>query len=254
MKQLKIVALVVICILFSACSDTPGREYDETYEWSAQKLYSEAQRMKEKGDYSYAIDYLNKLESRFPFSAYAQQALIEIPYLYYKDNEMELAAMSADRFIKINPRHPSVDYAYYIKGLSYINHGESFVTRLFKLSKAERSHESMKQAFITFKTLVEKYPDSKYAPEATKQMVRMRDTLADREVIVAKYYLRRKAHIGAINRAKHVIQHYPQTPAIYDALGVLAKCYKELNMEDMYKDTLKVIKLNYPKHEALKGS
>ncbi len=254
MKYVKIIFLATTCLLFSACSDTPHREYDETYEWSAQKLYSEAQRMKDKTDYTSAIEYLNKLEARYPFSAYAQQALLEIPYLYYKDNEVELAAMAADRFIKINPRHPSVDYAYYIKGLSYINHGESFVTRLFKLSKAERSHDSMKQAFIAFKALVEKYPNSKYAPEATKQMVKMRDTLAEREVIVAKYYLRRGAHIGAINRAKHVIQHYPQTPAIYDALGVLAKCYKSLDMEDMYQDTLKVIKLNYPKHELLKES
>ncbi|THB74848.1 MAG: outer membrane protein assembly factor BamD [Gammaproteobacteria bacterium] len=252
MKHLKIIAFTVVCILFSACSDNPTREYDETYEWSAQKLYSEAKRMQNKSDYTTAIDYLNKLESRFPFSAYAQQALLEVPYLYYKDNEMELAALAADRFIKINPRHPSVDYAYYIKGLSYSHHGESFVTQLFKLSKAERSHESMKQAFLTFRTLVEKFPDSKYAPEASKQLVIMRDTLAEREIIVAKYYLRRKAHVGAINRAKHVIQHYPQTPAIYDALGVLAKCYKELEMDHMYQDTLKVIKLNYPDHEVLK--
>ena len=252
MKLIKVIAFAAFCVIISACSDNPTREYDETYNWSAQKLYSEAQRLKIKGDYTIAIEHLNKLESRYPFSAYAQQALIEIPYLYYKDNEMELAAMAADRFIKINPRHPSVDYVYYIKGLSYSNHGESFVTRLFKLSKAERSHESMKQAFITFKTLVEKFPDSKYAPEATKKMIKMRDTLAEREVIVAKYYLRRGAHVGAINRAKHAIQHYPQTPAIYDALGVLAKCYKELGMKDMYQDTLKVIKLNYPEHEILK--
>lgn len=254
MKQFKIIAIATICILISACSDNPSREYDETYEWSAQKLYSEAQRMKEKGDYEFAIDFLNKLESRYPFSAFAQQALIEIPFLYYKDREMELAVLSADRFIKINPRHPSVDYAYYIKGLSYINHGESFITRLFKLSKAERSHESMKQGFLTFRALVERFPNSKYAPEARKQMVFMRDTLADREVIVAKYYARRKAYVGAINRAKHVIKHYPQTPAIYDALAVLAESYKNLEMNDLYQDTLKVIKLNYPEHEVLQKS
>ncbi|THB67365.1 MAG: outer membrane protein assembly factor BamD [Gammaproteobacteria bacterium] len=248
------ISTLVLLFAFSAftgCSDNPSREYDETKDWTAQKFYQEAQEARENANYDAAIDYLNRLEIRFPFSAYAQQAQIEVIYLYYKNDDMVLAVAAADRFIKMNPSHPSLDYVYYIKGLADSKTGESFITKVIGVDRTERCQKSMRQAFYTFRDLVQKFPDSEYAEESKKRMIQLRDGLAKKEADIARFYFERDAYAAAVNRAKFAIENYPNTPYLYDALAVLARSYHKMGMQDMVDNTVAIIKLNYPEHEVL---
>ncbi len=249
---LSFMVVVVAGVFLVACSDDPSREYDETKDWTAQQFYNEAKTAIGNSDYDLAIEHLGTLEIRFPFSAYAQQSQLEIIYLYYKNEDMDLAVASADRFIKINPTHPSVDYAYYLKGLANSKSGESFITRVLGVDRTERCQESIKQSFVTFRELVTRFPDSKYAADARLQMVVLRDGLAKKEVDIAKYYFSRGAYVASINRAQFAIDNFPRTPYIYDALGILARSYDQLDMHNMLESTVQIIKLNYPEHTVLK--
>jgi outer membrane protein assembly factor BamD len=243
-RWLGIIALATAMV---GCS-TFGKEVDKTRDWSAQRLYSEAKRARSDGDYETAIDYYEKLESRYPFGRYAQQAQIEVAYAYYKFNEPASAIAAADRFLKLHPRHPNADYAYYIKGLTNFNQGKGIVDRFLPIDSSQRDPGAALQAFQDFSELVKRYPESKYTPDARQRMVYLRNNLAKHEVHVAGYYFRRQAYVAAVNRAKHVIENYQRTPSVPDALAIMVRGYTILELNDLAADALRVLKLNYPDH------
>ena len=245
MRKTLILGLLFTLFVYG-CSSTPESEYDETKDWPVEKLYAEAQAEIDRGDYETAIDYLNKVEARFPFGTYALQAQLDTSYAYFLNEEFELAVASADRFIKMNPMHPSVDYAYYLKGLASSSKQDSFIARTFNLDTTKRCQESMQDAFVDFRTLITKFPNSRYAAEARKRMIEIRDDLARQEINIARYYFRRGAMVAALNRAKYVIENYQETPSVYDALIIMAQAYKKLDMNALYDDTIKILRLNYP--------
>ena len=219
-----------------------------TRDWPVQRLYGEAKAALDAGDYETAIDYYEKLESRYPFGRFAQQSQIDVAYAYWKNDEPASAIAAADRFIKLHPRHPNVDYAYYLKGLVNFEQGRSFMDRIVPRDMSQRDPGSVRESFDAFSELVRVYPQSRYAEDARQRMLYLKDLLARHEVHVADYYMRRGAYVAAANRARFVVENYQRSPAIPDALVIMAKAYRLMDLDDLSADALRVLELNYPDH------
>ena len=243
--------LIVLTSALSGCTTLFGEKEDATKGWSAQRLYNAAKERLDNGDFDKAIQYYETLESRYPFGVLAQQGQLEIAYAYYRHDEPESALASVDRFIKLYPDHTSLDYAYYLRGITNFNRGRTILDRFVTRDISERDSEAAINAFRDFEQLVTRYPDSKYAPDASQRMLFLRDSLARREVHVANYYMRRGAYLAAVNRAKHVVENYPSTVAVPDALVIMAKGYKVMELTDLYDDAMRVLELNYPDHPGI---
>lgn len=246
-------------MLISACGLLPEVQ-DETKGWSAQKLYTEAKTEMADANYEKAIQYFEKLEARYPYGRYAQQAQIEVAYAYYKANEPASAIAACDRFIKLHPNHPNVDYVYYLKGLVNFNDDlgllgalaekvaqtSDSLAPLAQQDMTERDPKAAREAFDAFKELVTRFPGSKYTPDAIARMKYLVNAMASHEVHVARYYFRRAAYIAAVNRAQSAMQQYPQAPAMEEALTIMVKSYDALGMNDLRDDTLRIMQKNFP--------
>jgi outer membrane protein assembly factor BamD len=226
---------------------------DETAGWSAQKLYADAKDNLNEGNYERAVKLFETLESRYPFGRYAQQAQLEVAYAYYKDNEPISAIAACDRFIKLHPNHPNVDYAYYLKGLANFNDDLGLLGNLVDQDMSERDPRAARDAFLAFKELVTRFPDSKYAADATARMKYLVNALAGNEVHVAKYYLKREAYVAAANRAKQVLTTYPEAPALEEALAIMVVSYDKLKLTDLRDDAQRVLTLNFPNSKYARG-
>jgi outer membrane protein assembly factor BamD len=237
--------LLAMLLMTSGCSLLP-EQIDETKDWSANQLYAKAKEELASKNYEKAIDYFEKLEARYPFGTYAQQAQLEIAYAYYKFEEPDLAIAAADRFIKIYPRHPNVDYAMYIKGLTNYNRGQTFIDRFLPQEPAERDTFTMRQSYDDFSQLVEHYPYSNYAKDAAQRMIHLRNNMAEYEIHVADYYMRRSAFIAAASRGKYVVENFQRTPAVEDALVIMVRAYRKLNVPELADSSMRVLQLNYP--------
>jgi outer membrane protein assembly factor BamD len=226
---------------------------DETSGWSAQKLYATAKDELNDGNYERAVKLFETLEARYPFGRYAQQAQLDIAYAYYKDNEAISAIAACDRFIKLHPNHPNVDYAYYLKGLANFNDDLGILGNLVDQNMGERDPVASRDAFLSFKELVTRFPDSKYAEDATARMKFLVNTMAEHEIYVAKYYLKREAWVAAANRATAVVKTYPNTPAMEQALAIMVVAYDKLQLPELSKDAQRILLLNFPNSKYATG-
>jgi outer membrane protein assembly factor BamD len=251
MRILTVLA-VLLTLLLGGCGLLPDQA-DETANWSADKLYSEAKDAMTDGGYDKAVKYLEKLESRYPYGRYAQQAQMEVAYAYYKQGEPASAIAACDRFIKLHPNHPNVDYMYYLKGLVNFNEDLGFLANLSDQDQTERDPKTASESFDAFKVLVNKFPESRYSPDAILRMKYLVNALAAHEVHVARYYLKRGAYLAAANRAQFAIKTYPDTPAQEEALFLLMKSYEALGMKDLRDDSERVLRKSYPKSAFLGG-
>ena len=245
-------SLLIAAIALGGCGLLPEVQ-DETAGWSAQKLYTEAKANVGEGNYERAIKLFESLEARYPYGRYAQQAQMEVAYAYYKDNEPISAIAACDRFIKLHPNHPNVDYAHYLKGLANFNEDLGLLGKLVDQDLSERDPKAARDAFQSFKELVTRFPESKYTPDATARMKYLINALASNEVHVAKYYLKREAYVAAANRAKEVLKTYPEAPATEEALAVMVVSYDKLKLTDLRDDTQRVLKLNFPNSKYTQG-
>ncbi len=241
----------VFALLLAGCSLFGKDGKDETQNWTVERLYAEAKGALDSGYYSKAVEYYEYLETRFPFGVYGQQALMDLGYAYYKAEDFDSAISACDRFIRLYPQNSSVDYVYYLRGLINFNRGKGLSERFLPLDLSQRDTGSSLQSFRDFEELAAKFPDSKYVPDAQKRMVYLRNVLAQNEVNVATYYMRRGAFVAAVNRARYVVENYNRTPAVPDALMLLAKGYKVLEMDDLSADALRVLEANYPNHPGI---
>ncbi|MFA5082942.1 MAG: outer membrane protein assembly factor BamD [Hydrogenophilaceae bacterium] len=248
----RILAVLLALTLLSACSLLP-EQIDETKSWSASKLYTTAKENLDDGNYTEAIKYFEKLESRYPYGPYAQQAQLEVAYAYYKDNEPVSAIAACDRFIKLHPNHANVDYAYYLKGLANFIEDTSLLAVLGDQDMSERDPQAAREAFQAFKELTTLFPNSKYTPDAQARMRYLVNALAYHDVHVARYYYKRGAYVAAVNRGKYVLEHYQQTPALEEGLAIMAKSYDKLGLNDLRDDTLRVLQKNFPNSPWLTG-
>jgi len=244
--------LLAATLTLGGCGLLPEVQ-DETAGWSAQKLYAEAKDNLNDGNYERAVKLFETLEARYPFGRYAQQAQLEVAYAYYKDNEPISAIAACDRFIKLHPNHPNVDYAYYLKGLANFNDDLGLLGNLVDQDMSERDPRAARDAFLAFKELVTRFPDSKYAEDSTARMKYLVNALAGNEVHVAKYYLKREAYVAAANRAKEVLKTYPEAPALEEALAIMVVSYDKLKLTDLRDDAQRVLTLNFPNSKYAKG-
>ena len=234
-------------VMLVSCAKDKDRYEDR----DAESLYSEAKGALNRGDYEKAKELYKALESRFPLGVYGQQSLLDLAYLYYKSEDAENAIETCDRFIKLYPQHPHVAYAYYLRGLASFYSGIGLVQRLFNVDQSQRDILNKVNSFYYFSELVDKYPESPYVADAKQRMVHMRNVLAEHEIAVAHYYLRRGAFIAAANRARYVLTHIPNNTSQPEALAVMARAYKVLGLNDLAADALRVFRLNYPNDPAL---
>jgi outer membrane protein assembly factor BamD len=245
--------LLTLCLTFlSGCSFfSEKEEVVAESSWSVERVYSEAKAALNAGDYITALQYYSQLEARFPFGSYAQQSLLESAYAHYKDDDPEAAIATLDRFMRVYPLNPSMDYAFYLRGLINFNRDIGLFEKYIPRDESQRDPGSARFALKDFTTLVNRFPKSIYSEDAAQRIVYLRNRLARHEVNVAHYYMRRGAYIAAANRGKYVIENYPRTPAMPDALLIMAKAYKVLELDDLSDDALRVLRLNYPGHPGV---
>ena len=250
MRSLASVAFA-LALFISGCSMLPD-QIDETSSWTPNKLYTEAKTAVDEGSFEKGIKYFEKLESRYPYSRYAQQAQLEVAFAYYKQQEPASAIAACDRFIRLHPTHPSVDYAYYLKGLVNFNEDLGLLGHVANQDLTERDPKAARESFDAFKELVTRFPNSKYAPDAAARMKYLVNALAASEVHVARYYMKRGAYIAAANRAQFAVKTYPEAPANEEALFIMVKAYDALGLNDLRDDSERVMKKNFPNSEYYK--
>jgi len=251
-KRLLKFAAIVLALSLTGCGLLPEK-IDETKNWSATKLYSEARDELASGNFDKAIQYFEKLESRYPFGTYAQQAQMEVAYAHYRQGDQPQALAAVERFIKLHPNHPNVDYMYYLRGLINFNDKISFLDFLSKQDPSERDPKAARDAFDSFKQLAERFPDSIYTKDAIARMKYLVNAMAQYEVHVANYYYRRGAYVAAANRAQTAVSEYREAPAIEEALFVMVKSYDALALPDLRDDAERVLKKNFPNSVYFKG-
>ena len=245
-------ALLFSLLLFiSGCSWFGGDDDELIADSGEQQMYREAQRHLKNENFSLAVRSLQGLESRYPFGQYAEQAQLELIYAHYSGYEFAAANEAADRFIRLHPRHPSVDYAYYMKGLAAYDIEPGFFSRFIPSDDTKRDVSHIQTAFAEFAQLLARFPDSAYAPDARQRMVHMRNMLARNEIHVANYYFRRGAYMAALNRGKYVVEHMQQTPSVADGLAIMGQAYLMLGLNDLAEDSIAVLCENYPDHPNL---
>ncbi|HFC54018.1 MAG TPA: outer membrane protein assembly factor BamD [Gammaproteobacteria bacterium] len=237
--------MVLLVLLLGACAGVEKKQ-----EWSAQRYYQEAKSALDARDYESAIRYYEELKAAYPYGEYAEQADLDIIYAYYKGEEPESAIAAADNFIKQHPRHPKVDYAYYLRGLASFSQGESFLNELFDQDPTQRDPSHLRRSFNYFSELVRKFPDSRYRADALQRMKHLYNSLARHEIHVARFYLEREAHLAAANRAKYVVEHYQNSPSVAEALAIMERAYRSMGREGLADDARRVLKLNFPDHPA----
>ncbi|MBF8268319.1 MAG: Outer rane protein assembly factor BamD [Gammaproteobacteria bacterium] len=245
------ITLIILLLLISGCSWLNKSDDEEARDWSVEKLYAEAKKAMEAGYYSRAQGYYEVLETRYPFGVIGRQSLLDLAFVYYKTEKYDEAVSACDRYIRLYPQNPAVDYAYYLKGLVNFERGKGLADRFLSIDDSQRDPGAALTAFQDFKELGEKFPDSIYMEDVQQRMIYLRNMLAQYEINVANYYMRRGAFVAAANRARYVVENYNRTASVPEALVIMAKCYKILEMNDLYDDAVRVLRMNYPEHEGI---
>ena len=244
-SMMQLLTIAILSVFLIGCS---GDLIKDPYAgWSAEDFYEESSLALRNGEFEAAITYLENLEARFPFSPHSRQAQLDIAYAYYKFDEPESAIAAADRFIRINPRDPNVDYAWYLKGRADYTRGKGFLDSYFPRDMAQHDNKAMHDAMRSFSTLVQQFPDSRYATDAYQHMLHLRNKLAEAELHAANYYVKRKAWLAAAKRGQYVLENYPTTPASRDALKIMAQAYQQLGMNDLAGAAQLVLSTNQQK-------
>ena len=248
MRRLALLALLVPLVL-AGCASLE----DPTKDWTEEKFYQEAKDNLNDGNYEQAIKYFEQLQSRFPYGRYAEQAQLEVAYAQYKYDEPALALAACDRFIRQYPTHPNVDYAYYLKGIVNFRGQRSMANWLFgvKDDLFDRDPKGTRESYESFKELVQRFPYSRYADDSRLRMAYLFEAQACYEASVARFYYEQAAYVGAANRAKYVLENYPRTPATEDALGIQALAYKQMGLEKLSDDSVRILSHNFPNSRYL---
>lgn len=251
-KKLSVLVLTSVLLSLSACGLLPERS-DENKNVSASKLYADAQEEMAGGHYEAAIKLFERLESNYPFGTYAAQAQMEIAYAHYKAQDQAEALAAVERFIKLHPNHPQVDYMYYLRGLINFNDQIGFLSFIYAQDPTERDPKATREAFAAFKELVDKFPNSKYAPDSVARMNYLINAMAQYEVHVANYDYRRGAYLAALNRAQGAVTQFSEAPAREEALFIMIRAYDKLGMFDLRDDTQRIFTMNYPNSRFMGG-
>jgi outer membrane protein assembly factor BamD len=226
---------------------------DATETLPVDELYAEAKTSLEASNYERAARYYKRLVARFPFGRFTEQAELELAYAQYKSDDPEEALSTVNRFVRQYPTHKHIDYAYFLRGLINFNREYGLLERYIEQDPTRRDLANARQSFQDFGELIQRFPNSRYTQDARQRMIHLRNGMAQAELNVASYYLRREAYIAAQSRAKFLLETYPQTPQTGDALAIMAESYRQLGQDKLAEDTVAVLKLNFPEHPDLGG-
>ena len=248
LSALRACVLAFFAIAMAGCSTTAT---DPTQGMTPQQIYAEAQEQMGINQWDKAVTFLEKLEARAAGTPLAQQAQLDRAYAHYKAGEPAQGIATIERFVKLHPASPGLDYALYLKGVINFNDDLGFLSGIAQQDLSERDQKAAKDSFDAFKELVSRFPQSRYSPDARQRMSFILNSLAQYEVHVARYYYRRGAFLAAINRAQIALTDYPNTPAIEEALYIVYRSYDALGMKQLRDDAKRVFDTNYPKSEFL---
>ncbi len=245
MRFLKILSfLIVASVLTAGCAKMFKTKTDD---WDAETFYTKAKEELDDKDWSKAIELYQQLEARYPYGEYAEQAQLEIIYAYYKNDDRELALAAADRFIRLHPTHPNVDYAYYLKGLVNFTENKTITDKLLGgRDFSDRDPNAAVESYQAFNQLITRFPDSRYKSDSLVRMRTLSAALARHDLYVAEYYLRRGAYVAVVNRCKSVLENHQHSEAVEKALGLMMVAYDRMDMMELAADTKRILALNYP--------
>ena len=246
-SPMRILLIILASFILVACSNSQKRPNELT----ERELYEKSMEAIESENYFLAVETLQELENQYPFGTYSEQAQLEMIYAQYGAQELEGARASAERFIRLHPEHPNVDYAYYLKALSSYELGLSLVERYFADVESQRDPQPARDSFQELNELIQKFPESKYVSDARQRMIYLRDRLAYHEIHVANYYIKRHAYLAAANRGRNVVENYQGTKYVADGLAVMVEAYELLGQQDLADKSLAVLKANFPNHKQL---
>jgi outer membrane protein assembly factor BamD len=248
-------SLLLLCLaaVLSGCGFF-GDKLDPQKNWTVEQFYQKAREEMDAGNYASAVKLYEALEAKFPFGRFAQQAQIEIAYAHYKEADYAQATSAVERFVKLHPNHPNLDYALYLRGLINFRVDLGPFAFLADQDLAERDQKAARESFEAFKELVQRFPESRYAEDATLRMRYLVDALARNETKIADYYLRRGAFLAAANRAQNVITRYPNATTRQQALEIMQQAYARMGIKDLAEDTGKVLQRNYASVAPVKKS
>jgi outer membrane protein assembly factor BamD len=238
-----LIGLLLAAFALGGCSSW-SKKKDEAL--SPEALYDRAVKLIDEGSYEPGIKTLEALTARYPFSDSARQARLDLIYAYFRAHEKESAIDAADTFIRENPTHARIDYAYYMKGLVYFERSPNFLERWFSVDLSERPPQDARKSFDAFLRVVTQYPNSEYAADARQRMVYLRNRLAEYEIHVADYYVRRGAFVAALDRARYVLETYDGSPSTRRALEIMVQSYRALELPGLAADSEKVLLANFP--------
>jgi outer membrane protein assembly factor BamD len=247
----KVLLAAFISLGFAGCSSTAD---DKSDNWSPNKIYSEAKSEANDGAYDKAIPLYEKLEGRAAGTPLAQQAQLDKAYAQFKNGDQAQAIATIDRFLKLHPASPALDYALYLKGTVNFSDNLGFFGSYTRQDLSERDQKAAKESFEAYKELAAKFPESKYTSDAKQRMTYIVNSLASYEVHVAKYYFSRGAYVAAINRAQLAITDYRDVPALEEAMFIIYKSYEALDIAQLRDDAKRILETSFPKSEFLTGS
>lgn len=249
------ILLVVLLATLAGCSlFNRGKKGDPMDTLSVELLYQQGVEALDSENYDFASRSFQRLTARFPFGAYTEQSQLNLAYAQYKSDKPEDAYSTINRFIKTYPTHRHIDYAYYLRGLINFNRSAGFLERYVGQDMTKRDQAFVRQSFDDFGALVSRYPQSRYTDDARQRMVFLRNVIAQADLNIAFFYFKRNAYVAASNRAKTVLENYPQTPQGGDALAIMVESYKKLGQDKLSEDAERVLKLNYPDHPYFSGN
>ncbi|WP_338809656.1 outer membrane protein assembly factor BamD [Neisseria leonii] len=249
----KILLVAALSVILGGCANTGTADKDAqiTQDWPVERLYAEAQDELNSNNYTRAIKLYELLESRFPQGRFALQAQLDTAYAYYKDEEQAKALAAIERFQRLHPQHPSMDYALYLKGLVLFNEDQSFLNRLASQDWSDRDPQANRDAYRAFAELIQRYPDSRYVPDATERMGKLVDALAGNEISIARYYARRGAYLAAAKRAQNILQNFRNTRFVEESLAIMVFSYQKMGRTQLADDTRRILAQNFPQSPFL---
>lgn len=231
-------ATLLFVIVLSACTTTP---VDPTADWSARKLYNDASSALANSKFDQAVEYFELLESCYPFGRYTLQSQLDIAYAHYKRREYDSTIDAANRFTRLHPGNAHIDYAYYLKGLANFSRGSGLFTSFTGRDLSNIDQQALNNAFADFDTLIRRFPNSIYAPDAQQRLLFLRNEMARHELQVAQFYYGRGAMLATINRVKYIVEHFDGAPAVKEGLSLMVNAYRNMGLEGLADDTLRVL-------------
>lgn len=240
------IAVILSIVTLYGCSSSVDEDDALLANRSESALYEQAQQSMAQGNFNVASNILGALDSRFPFGPHSHQVQLDLIYSYYKVGKSDEALATIDRFVRLNPNHSDVDYALYMRGLTNMDSDKNLFQEIVGIERSDRDPSRSREAFEDFRRLINKFPNSKYAADSKKRMVFIKNRLAKYEIAIARFYMRREAFVAAANRGRYVLEYYPDSTEIQQALEIMVECYDQLDLTDLKDNALKTLKLNFP--------